>query len=131
MIEVCVARRIEDVANANTAIHRFTRGREDLRNHVVRLGARRDTSAKLHGLLAELCIGQRAHRWLEGVGEVDDLEITLHIALVLGAHRHTDEPIENGNAFEKLTHVLLYREKISNANAGVQRANEERWIEMK
>ena len=105
MIQVGVARGVEDVANANAAVHRLAGNGEDLGDHRVWLLATIATGAELLGLGAQLRVVESANGWLERVSRLDDLVVSLDIALILGAHGDAHEPIDDGNALEKLTHV--------------------------
>ena len=93
---------VEDVANANGAVHGFARDGKDFRSQVEGLLALGNAGAELIGHGHELRIGEGAHAVLLLIHQVHLLEVPLDHALVLRAQGAADDPIENGDTFEEL-----------------------------
>ena len=93
---------VEDVANADGAVHGFARNGEDFWAQVEGLLAFGNARAELIGHRHELRIGEGAHAVLLAIHQVHLLEVPLDHALVLRAQGAADDPIENGDTFEEL-----------------------------
>ena len=94
--------RVEDVANADGAVHGLARNGEDFWAQVEGLLAFGNARAELIGHGHELRIGEGAHAVLLAIHQVHLLEVPLDHALVLRAEGAADDPIENGDTFEEL-----------------------------
>ena len=94
--------RVEDIANADGAVHGFARDGKDFWSQVEGLLALGNARAELIGHGHELRIGEGAHAVLLLIHQVHLLEVPLDHALVLRAQGAADDPIENGDTFEEL-----------------------------
>ena len=93
---------VEDVANADGAVHGFARNGEDFWAQVEGLLAFGNARAEFIGHRHELRIGEGAHAVLLAIHQIHLLEVPLDHALVLRAQGAADDPIENGDTFEEL-----------------------------
>src|SRR5262249_40407082 len=84
-----------EVPHVERAAARLAHDREGLRQQLVERFAVLEALAKLDGLPAELLVGQRRDRWLEGVHLRHDRAQTFQFAFVLGADDFGEERIEH------------------------------------
>jgi len=89
---------IEDVPDADGAVHRLACHGEDLGHQVEGLFAGLQPRAERFGLLAQLRVGQRTDVRLELADRCHHAQVALDHALIAGAEELASERAEDGDA---------------------------------